>query len=242
MHPDPRTHDEIAAVRSRYARRSMHDMRYSLLDPAALMMVQERQRAIALLFARLGWRDLTNKRLLEIGCGTGANLLEFLRLGFRPNHLQGIELLDSRAEEARRLLPASIHIGIGDAAADDFIEPGSLDVVYQATVFSSLLDDAFQQRLADKMWRAVRASGGVLWYDFTVSNPSNPDVRGVSVARIRELFPRGKVEVHRVTLAPPIARAVTRLSPALYPIFNICFFLRTHVLAWIGKSQTDSES
>jgi SAM-dependent methyltransferase len=230
-------HDEIAAVRERYARRSAQDMRYSLLDPAALLMVQERQRLIAGLFARLGWHDLANRRLLEVGCGTGVNLLEFLRLGFSPEYLQGIELLESRAKHARTVLPASLRIDVGDAATIDVVEPESQDVVYQATVFSSLLDDDFQQRLADAMWRLVRPGGGVLWYDFTVNNPNNPDVRGVSVARVRELFPRGEVEVQRITLAPPIARAAARLSPRLYTVLNACSWLRTHVLAWAGKNQ-----
>ena len=79
---EPPSHDEAAAVRARYARRSVDDRRYSLLDPAALLAVQERQRAIAGLFARLRWDDLADRQLLEVGCGAGANLLEFLRLGF----------------------------------------------------------------------------------------------------------------------------------------------------------------
>ena len=107
--------------------------------------------------------------------------------------------------------------------------------MYQSTVFTSLLNDAFQQRLADRIWAWVRPGGGVLWYDFTVNNPRNPDVRGVPVARVRELFPAGRLHVRRLTLAPPIARTVTRLHPSLYPVFNMCPWLRTHVLAWVEK-------
>jgi hypothetical protein len=102
-------------------------------------------------------------------------------------------------------------------------------------VFSSLLDDAFQRRLADAMWRWAKPGGGVLWYDFTVNNPRNADVRGVPLARVRELFPHGEVQARRITLAPPIARAVTRLHPSLYTLFNTVPLLRTHVLAWIAK-------
>jgi hypothetical protein len=107
--------------------------------------------------------------------------------------------------------------------------------VYQATVFSSLLDDEFQQRLASTMWRWVRPGGGVLWYDFTVNNPRNPDVRGVPLRRVRSLFPSGSLRVRRLTLAPPLARAVTRLHPSLYSAFNACPWLRTHALVWIQK-------
>ena len=43
------------------------------------------------------------------------------------------------------------------------------------------------------------------------------------------------MQFERVTLAPPIARAVTRLHPALYTLFNALPPLRTHVLAWLSK-------
>jgi hypothetical protein len=75
----------------------------------------------------------------------------------------------------------------------------------------------------------------VLWYDFTVNNPGNPDVRGVPVSRIRELFPHGHLSTRRLTLAPPIARCVCRVHPMLYSWFNTVPLLRTHVLAWIEK-------
>ena len=43
-HDDP---GEPQSVRERYARRVADDPRYSLLNPAALSAMQERQRAIA---------------------------------------------------------------------------------------------------------------------------------------------------------------------------------------------------
>jgi SAM-dependent methyltransferase len=220
--------DEVAAINAR---------RYSLLVPAALLATQERQRAIADLFVRVGWFDLAKVRLLEVGCGTGNNLLEFLQFGFRPEHLQGVELLPAPAEQARRNLPSSVRITLGDAAgpAAACVPEGTQDIVYQSTVFTSLLDDAFQERLADRMWRWLRPGGGILWYDFTVNNPFNPDVRGVPVERIRELFPQGEMRVRRLTLAPPLARVVTRIHPELYTALNICGWLRTHVLVWVEK-------
>lgn len=226
-------HDEPDAVADRYARRQDGD-RYSLLRPEVWQTVQERQRAMLRLFARLGWSDLSQRRLLEVGCGSGGNLLELLRLGFDPGRLAGVELLPGRAARARAVLPASLAVHAGDALALD-IAPGSFDVVFVSTVFSSLLDDGFQQRLAGAMWRWLAPGGGVLWYDFTVDNPRNRDVRGVPLARVATLFPQGRVQARRVTLAPPIARRVVRLHPSLYVVFNALPLLRTHVLAWIGK-------
>lgn len=229
------SHDaqEPAAVAERYARRALPD-RYSLLQPDVWQTVQERQRAMLQLFSRLGWNDLAQRQVLEVGCGAGGNLLELLRFGFRPEHLAGVELLPERFALARKLLPAGVTLWQGDAAR---VELNGLrpDIVLQSTVFSSLLDDSFQQRLAERMWSWVAPGGGILWYDFTVDNPCNPDVRGVSLKRVKALFPRGTCWHRRVTLAPPLARAVCRLHPSLYPLFNVLPLLRTHLLAWIEK-------
>jgi SAM-dependent methyltransferase len=225
--------DEPQAVVARYARRGDAD-RYSLLHADVWQGVQERQRAMLRLFARLGLRDLSALRCVEVGCGGGGNLLELLRIGFEPGHLSGIELLPERHARARRMLPPDVALHLGDAAALD-LGAASFDIVYVSTVFSSLLDDAFQRRLAERLWVWVKPGGGVLWYDFTVDNPRNRDVRGVSPSRLAALFPGGAMQARRVTLAPPLARAVTRLHPALYTVFNLLPPLRTHLLAWIGK-------
>ncbi len=234
MSADPDPGGETEEIPARYARRSLVDPRYSLANPAALAAMQERQRAMLALLRRQGRDDLATITLLEVGSGSGGNLLELLWLGFAPAHLAGIELLPERHAAARTRLPEAVSLTLGDASVVN-VTPASVDIVYASTVFSSLLDDAFQQRLADAMWRAVKPGGGVLWYDFTVGNPSNRDVRGVPLGRVRELFPEGAVQAGRVTLAPPLARRLARLDPRLYAVANAFPLLRTHVLAWIAK-------
>ena len=225
--------DEARKVADRYARRSGVD-RYSALQPDVMQLLQERQRALLRTMAAHGLSDVSALRLVEVGCGTGGNLLELLRLGFAPEHLVGLELLADRHALARHALPQAAQVWLGDAARAP-IATGSQDLVLQSTVFSSLLDDAFQQRLADTMWSWLKPGGAVIWYDFTVNNPRNADVRGVPLSRVRALFPQARISHRRVTLAPPLARAVCRVHPALYGLFNSLPFLRTHVLAWIVK-------
>ena len=228
---------ETEALRERYARRpaAATDRRYQMVNPSVWQTVQERQRAMLRLLAHVAPQDWSQLTLLEVGCGSGGNLLELLRMGFDAGKLAGIELLEERHAKARHALPAALQLTLGDAA-EAAVAPASLDIVLQSTVFSSLLDRAFQQHLADAMWRWVKPGGGVLWYDFTVNNPRNPDVRGVPLARVRALFPQGRVQSQRVTLAPPIARTVTRIHPGLYPVFNAVPLLRTHLLAWVAKA------
>lgn len=212
--------------------------RHAWLQPDVWQSLQERQRVIARLFVELGWLDLSHRRALEVGCGAGGNLLELLRMGFMPRHIKGIEIDADRHAHACEVLPSSLRLIHGDALGDEaqrVIGPLSQDLVLQATVFSSILDDATQVQLADAMWRWVRPGGGVLWYDFTVDNPHNPKVRGVSVGRVRQLFPQARLLVRPVTLAPPVARWACRRNPALYHLFNALPWLRTHVLIWAGK-------
>jgi SAM-dependent methyltransferase len=225
--------DEAQAVARRYAGRGDAG-RYAMLQPDVWHSTQERQRAMLQLFVRLGYRDLGALRLVDVGCGAGGNLLELLRIGFAPAHLQGVELLAQRLAIARDVLPAGLTLHAGDALRLALAE-GSQDIVFVASVFSSLLDDDYQARLARHLWRWVRPGGGVLWYDFVVDNPRNADVRGVPRARIAALFPHGEPRFRRVTLAPPIARAAVRVHPSLYTALNALPLLRTHVLAWIAK-------
>lgn len=227
---------EAEKVQERYARRATlgTDDRYSILNPSVWQSVQERQRTLITLLSNHAQAPLAQLKVLEIGCGSGSNLLELLRMGLAPENLVGNELLSERAILARNNLPIACEILEGDATTLGLL-PNSFDVVYQSTVFSSLLDNAFQQHLAALMWEWVKPGGGILWYDFIYNNPNNPDVRGVSIKRIHELFPETTIDVHRVTLAPPISRRVCKIHPSLYTLFNTIPALRTHVLCWIEK-------
>lgn len=171
--------------------------------------------------------------MLEVGCGSGGNLLDLLRLGATPTHLHGIELLPERAAAARSLLPAPVHITQGDACAAP-IATASQQAVLVFTVFSSLLDPGYRQQLAHTLWNWVAPGGGVLVYDFVVNNPHNADVRKVPLAELRALFPAAQLHSRRITLAPPLARKLPRAfigpTSALLPL------LRTHRLTWLVKS------
>ena len=226
-------HDETRAIAERYARRNVGD-RYHPLRPEIWQTRQDRERALIALLRRHARCPLAELDVLEVGCGHGDNLLELLRLGFDPARLVGNELLPERAASARLRLPAATRLLEGDATQLELTD-GGFDIVYASTVFSSILDFAFHQRVADAMWRWVRPGGAVLWYDFTIDNPRNADVRAMPLRRLRTLFPAGQVDARRVTLAPPIGRHVVRLHPAAWRLFNALPLLRTHLLAWVGK-------
>lgn len=228
--------DELTEISSRYQRRrSISPDRYCPLNPVMNLIVQERERALVDLFKYLKISSLSTLRILEIGCGSGANLVELIKLGATPGNLVGNDLIEERLSTARARLPDSVKL-IGGDASQLQLERNSFDIVYQSTVLSSVLDAGLQSSLTHTMWSLVKPGGGILWYDFTVDNPLNPDVRGIPVARVKQLFPTKKIWVRKVTLAPPIARQVVGISPILYHILNCLPFLRTHVLCYVAKS------
>ena len=218
----------------RYARRAAVADRYAPDQPDVMMARQEKERVLLRCLRTADLRPLAQRWVLEIGCGHGRNLQLLLSLGFRPEHLVGNELLPDRLEAARGNLPPAVELHGGDACALE-LPAASFDVVFQSTVFTSILDPVFQQVLARRMWGWVKPGGGVLWYDFMFNNPRNPDVRGVPYRTVQALFPGRRVYRWRLTLAPPLARRVCAWHPSLYTLFNACPWLRTHWLCWIPK-------
>lgn len=228
---------ELSEIEQRYARRTAQGKAalYDPLLPVNIAFRQEREKAMAgMLRKLLGGRSMSDLKMLEIGCGGGRNLVDFIGWGIKPENCVGNELLRERVETARRNAPPETTINMGDASALDFPD-GSFDIILQSTVFSSILDKGLRASVAGNMWRMLAPKGGIVWYDFTMDNPRNPDVVGIKQAEIRSLFPQARYEATKVTLAPPIARRAAQLSPRLYPVLNVLPFLRTHVVALLRK-------
>lgn len=236
-HSNLMSDSELEKIRHRYGRRAaIPREQYSFTQPEVLRRVQSVDRATLRLLSRAHLTDFPRLRVLEVGCGSGGNLLTFLRWGCDPANMVGNELLADRAAEARRLLPPGVQILNQDART---LEGEQFDIVFQSTVFSSILDDSVQNQVADTMFRLTKPGGVVLSYDFTFNNPANPDVRKVPLGRLRELFPLGAMRFQRVTLAPPIARRIGHFGP-LYAALEALPPLRTHVIATIAKPQSAS--
>lgn len=204
--------------------------RYSLWEPAYLYIHQERERAILRLLGRHGFRPLTDAKVLEIGCGTGAVLRDFLRFGVQPANAVGIDI-DSDALAIARARNPGIDFRTADAAELPNSDE-SFDLVLAFTLFTSIPDGSKRAAVAREVQRVLRPRGAVLWYDFWV-NPLNPDTQPLGPADITRLFGHEPVESHRVTLAPPIVRAIAPRSWIACELLGRLPFLRTHWLALV---------
>lgn len=213
--------------------------RYSFFNPSVFIPWQERER-VFLHFLNKNYfkkKDISELSLLEVGCGTGANILQFIRYGFTPEKITANELLPERVKTARMILPSSVTIVLGDASQVPF-ENAPFDLILVSTVFSSILDHDFRKKLALRIWDLLSIDGAVLWYDFIYNNPRNPDVEGISVRELKALFSNSYITYKKVTLAPPISRFILSVAPWnwIYSCFNLPF-LRTHIVAWIQKHE-----
>jgi SAM-dependent methyltransferase len=224
---------EEARIRAAYGRRVEGD-RYSWLEPGYLLAMQEIERGmLAVLRANLRV-PLRDARILEVGCGNGAWLQQFVRWGATPGNVHGVDLLPERIEQARRSCAPGVHLRCGSATELDYPD-GAFDVVLQSTVFTSILDPDVKRRVAAEMLRVTNPGGSIVWYDFLVNNPRNPDVRGIRRAEVERLFPGCRVDLRRTTLAPPIARRLAPLSPLACTLVGAVPFLRTHYLGVIRR-------
>jgi SAM-dependent methyltransferase len=226
---------EEARLRQVYAGRKQNAV-YSPFEPAYLLALQERERKLLALLAQRGITSLARTRILEAGCGSGPWLREFIRWGALPENLVGVDLLPEKIAQARRLCPAGITLSCGSAAHLEF-EDGAFDLVLQSTVFTSILSPEMKQQAAREMLRVLRPSGCIVWYDFHVNNPRNPDVRGIKRTEIAALFPGCEVSLCRLTLAPPLGRPLARVSPLLYRLLSGLKPLCTHYLGIIRRSE-----
>lgn len=224
---------EEARIQAAFARRQ-DDGRYSWFSPGHLFMVQGLERRLLALLKRQGCEPLDAKKILEVGCGTGYWLREFMKWGARPEHLVGIDLLSDRIAEAQRLCPPAIDIRCGSAAALAFPNE-TFDLVLQSTVFTSILDFELQRQIASEMLRVVKEQGFILWYDYHVDNVRNPDVRGVKKREIHRLFPGCRIALRRITLAPPLARLIAPHSWLACYLLEKVPLLCTHYLGVIRK-------
>ncbi|MES1245221.1 MAG: class I SAM-dependent methyltransferase [Acidobacteriota bacterium] len=207
---------------------------YDLDKPANLFLRHGQERALRDALERSGLLPLAGRRLLEVGCGSG-NWLEILeRFGARREGIAGIDLDPGRAAACAARFPGA-DVQSGDASVLPW-ESGRFDLVFQSTVFSSILDPGMRRAVASEMLRVLAPGGAVLWYDFFVDNPANPNVRGVRRREIEALFPGCRVELRRAILAPPLARRIVPASWTAAAVLESLRVFDTHYLGMIRRA------
>lgn len=227
--------NEIKNILERYERRdSLPRDKYDPASPWILMIEQEKERKLTRLLRKNGIFPFQDKKLIEIGCGFGQNLLMFQKMGFDSKNLTAIELIESRYLKAKEMLSSSITLLLGDASEVE-LPNNQYDIAFQSMVFSSILDDNLRKKMAERLFSIIKPGGSILWYDFIVNNPYNKEIRKINQKELRTIFPKSEIQILRITLAPPLARIIAKKYQSLYTIFNRLSFLRSHILCLIKK-------
>jgi SAM-dependent methyltransferase len=227
-----RVSTEEERIRDIYGRRGHALARDSWAEPGHVFMLAERDWKVLRALRREGWMPLGNRSLLDVGCGTGSFLRDFVRWGADPSRLVGIDLRPEALAAARATLPPEVRLLCESATALPFPD-ASFDIVLQASVLTSIKDPLVRQRAAAEMRRMVKPEGAILWFDFRYDNPFNPDVWGLSRGDIHRLFPHARITLASVCLAPPFVRPVARRSWVLAALLSLIPPLRSHYLGII---------
>jgi SAM-dependent methyltransferase len=230
--------DELTRIRETFRARDAARRRFfefSGLDH--VQRLHERYEMTLRMLHEAGFHPLSELRILDVGCGEGRMLRQFVDWGALPENVAGIDLSLERVAKAQRLSP-ELEIREGTATALPWPD-ASFDLVCQHTMFTSILDADLRRQAASEMARVTHPGGAVLWYDFMFDNPSNPDVRAMHAREIRELFPDFVCRLRRITLVPPISRRLPRsLLPIAYPLLACLPPIRSHLLGLLLKPGT----
>lgn len=223
----------ITQVYNQYREDGRFQAQWSEHNPGNQAILAERRQTMAQVLQTHGLLPLTSHRILEVGCGSGNVLASLQTWGATAENLYGIDLLPDRIAAAQQKYP---NLNFRCANAEQLPFPNNyFDLILVFTVFSSILDAQMSSHVAAATMRVLAPHGAILWYDFRYNNPRNPHVHGMRRHDIARLFPKLQQELTAVTLLPPLARRLGRLTPLLYPLLRIVPALRTHYLGLLRQ-------
>ena len=231
-------HDEIERISQVYETQykpDPKDRRYpwNARNPISLYYRQALEKIVVKLFNDMDI-DLEPLKVLDVGCGTGGFLRYLTSIGATPEFLHGVDLMEYRIEQARKLSPPTIDFYHGDAqklAYPDF----SFDMVSQLTVFSSFHEEGLREKIAREMDRVLRPGGILLWYDLRTGHSAT--ARGIELDAIVSFFPNYSMQ-RCSRIHPKWASSLALRSILLAEIAgNLPLLIKTHLLCFMKKPE-----
>lgn len=226
--------DEVERIRAVYdGYVDIAEKKWSRGNRGNQAMTRERHALLLRMLRESGQWPLSERKILDVGCGGGELLAFFRANGAVDANLYGVDLLPARIEAARRLLPEA-QLSVGNGESLDFAD-ASFDLVTLFVVFSSILSSQMTRQLARETARLVRPGGAIVIYEFRVPSPMNRHTRAVRRAEVRELLPEFELDARSLTVVPPFSRRMGPATGWLYPLCAALPFLRTHNLLLLRR-------
>jgi SAM-dependent methyltransferase len=200
-----------------------------------MMQFQEIERAVLMEVSRHLRGSLHGLRLLDIGCGEGGWIRQFIHWGARPELIFGIDAIEERIAEARHLTPAGVTLICGNAADLQFADE-SFDLVMLFECLCIMTDSATRMRMASEALRVLKPGGAILFYDFRYGRPGLGDVlRPLRKYEIKQLFPGCDFRLRSIHPFPPLSRKLAGITPAAWHLLNLVPPMRTSYVGTIKK-------
>ncbi|HEV8200063.1 MAG TPA: class I SAM-dependent methyltransferase [Candidatus Polarisedimenticolia bacterium] len=227
---DPEEHARIRRLYEATYREERYLRRWS--GPGPHLIHRGKWEALRPLLASLGL-PRQDALVLDLGAGGGIDCVEMDRLGWPRSGIVALDLVAPDLRAARRQLP-----GLPAAVADATQLPigdARVDLVFQSTMISSVLDASRRSAIYAEGARVLKPGGAFISYDTRYPNPWNRNTRPVSAAELRGAFPGWPLRLRSVTLLPPLVRRLAPISEGLCGAFERLPFLRSHFIACAVK-------
>lgn len=164
----------------------------------------------------------------------GGSLINFIKLGFRPENLTGIDIQQERISEAKMRFP-NINFVHGDASKMQFNDE-TFEIVIESTMFVQLTDEDLARSIANEMIRTTKTDGYIILVDWKYSKPWDKSYKGLDKKRTKELFGVGSktnIEgIYNGAIVPPIGRFLSKRIPSIY------FVIQTILPFLVGQKTT----
>ncbi|MDO5653063.1 MAG: class I SAM-dependent methyltransferase [Brachymonas sp.] len=200
---------------------------WSLSNPVALHLLQERERAVLRAMSEAGMA-LENARVLDVGCGSAQEFPGYMRWGVQASQLFGVDLSLHRVQAATARGIGTVVHASGNALP---FANASFDGAIQNVVFSSIMDSGVRQQVAREMCRVLRPGGWILWYDAICVKSSDPHFRGVPLQEVESLFPDITWYWQRVTTHVGLLKRIHAfMGEGAMRAFDLTGLFKTHRL------------
>ena len=171
--------------------------------------------------------DLSSK-ILDVGCGSASNLMDFVKYGFDQNKLYGVDINNERIDKGKLNYPL-LKLSNQDATKLNF-EDNFFDLVFESTMFVQVTDCEMSSRISKEMVRVTKKNGFIILIDWRYGKFWNSNYLACNYKRVKELFNVGSdteiISVYKGALIPPIGRFLsTYLGSTYFVISKLCPFL-----------------